>query len=87
MDINEANIKQILACIESIQCSDMSLLKGDEDLRSIGLNSLSSIELVVKLEEEFNISISDEDLIIDNVSTINNIEALLKKYCVDLLKA
>lgn len=80
MEINEVNIKNILGATQKIEQSKLESIKGDEDLRSLGLDSITSIELVVKLEEEFNISIEDEDLLLDNVSTINNIEKLLRKY-------
>lgn len=80
MEISEANIKSILGCIENLEHDKLEGINADDDLRSLGLDSLTSIELVVKLEEEYSVSIADDDLLIDNVCTINNIEKLLKKY-------
>jgi acyl carrier protein len=77
--INDLTIKNILSNV-SIKQDSLQELKNDDDLRNVGLNSVTAIELVVKLEDEFNITISDDDLIIDNVSTIDKIIQLLNKY-------
>ena len=43
------------------------------------IDSTGVLELVNYLEEEFNISIDDEELIPENLDSINNITAFLKK--------
>lgn len=49
---------------------------GDDDILfggEMGLNSMAMIELVVGIEEEFNIEVSDEDLrpeVFESVNTI-----------------
>ena len=50
------------------------------DLREIGLDSITSIELIVLLENEFDISVDDEDLLIDNFNNIAKIKSLVQKY-------
>lgn len=45
----------------------------DEDLSSLGINSLTFIKLVIATEMEFGVSWSDEDLDFRNFSTINQI--------------
>ena len=80
MEINEQSIKEILSQVGEINKNEIETLTGDSDLRNIGIDSLTSIELVVKLEESFDISIGDDDLSVDNVSTINAIIELIKKY-------
>jgi acyl carrier protein len=80
MEINELNIKNILAEVSNINKEELEILTVDSDLRNIGIDSLTSIELVVKLEEQFSISINDDDLSIDNVCSIKNIMELVKKY-------
>ena len=45
----------------------------DDDLSSIGINSLTFIKLVIATEMEFGVSWSDEDLDFRNFSTINQI--------------
>jgi acyl carrier protein len=51
-----------------------------DDLINYGLNSVLAVELVVKLENRFNITIDDEDLSMQNYNTIENIRKLLLKY-------
>ncbi len=80
MEISEQSIKEILSQVSEINKDEIETLTGDSDLRTIGIDSLTSIELVVKLEESFDISIGDDDLSVDNVSTINAIIELIKKY-------
>ena len=79
MNIDEVSVRNILSGL-SIDKDSLQEIGNDTDLRNYGLNSITSIELIVKLEDEFNIAISDDDLIIDNVSTIDKIVQLLKKY-------
>lgn len=47
-------------------------LQDDEDIFSLGfINSLFAMQLVLFLENEFAITIADEDLDIDNFKTVN----------------
>lgn len=50
------------------------------DLLELGLNSLNAIEMVVYLEDTFEIEISDEDLMLENLTSINMICDMLEKY-------
>lgn len=45
----------------------------DDDLSSLGINSLTFIKLVIATEMEFGVSWDDEDLDFRNFSTINQI--------------
>jgi acyl carrier protein len=45
----------------------------DENLFDLGLNSLKTIALIVELEVAFDIVIDDEDLYLENYSTIQKI--------------
>lgn len=80
MSIDTVSIRKILSDLE-IDRDSLQEIGNDADLRNFGLNSITSIELIVKLEDEFNIAITDDDLIIDNVCTIDRIIQLLEKYC------
>lgn len=53
----------------------------EADLRNAGLDSIVTIKLVVNLEVKFDIEIDNEDLFVDNFSSINKISNLLsRKY-------
>ncbi|WP_118974716.1 acyl carrier protein [Taibaiella koreensis] len=52
----------------------------EEDIFKLGLvNSLFALELVVFLETTFKISIENEDLNLENFSTVNNLGAFILK--------
>lgn len=54
------------------------ILEDNEDIFSVGfVNSMFAMELVLFIEKEFNISIDNEDLEINNFNTITNIEKFL----------
>lgn len=55
----------------------------DTDLLELGLNSLNAIEMIVYLEDAFEIEISDEDLMLENLSSINMICDMLRTYGVN----
>ncbi len=44
-----------------------------------GIDSVNLFEIVVGLEDEFGISVADEDFSADTFATINNIAALVKR--------
>lgn len=50
------------------------------NLNIYGLDSLRRVELVICLEEEFDINFSDGDLTQSNFETIDSINKLLREY-------
>lgn len=59
-------------------CEDITLeLKLNEDL---GLDSLNMVELMVELEDKFNIEIDESDLDPAALQTVDQIYALVSKY-------
>ncbi|OAB33773.1 acyl carrier protein [Paenibacillus glacialis] len=56
----------------------------DTDLRILGMDSFKTISLISSIEEKLEIVIDDEDLIIDNFLSYNQIITLLSsKYIKD----
>ncbi len=60
----------------------LSLIDGEVEknikLESLGLDSLLKVELVVQLEEEFNITFNNEQLNPNNFMTVQSIIDLVK---------
>lgn len=55
-------------------------LQPDDDIFSLGfVNSMSVMQLVLFIEQQFQISIDNEDLDFDNFSTINAISKLVER--------
>lgn len=59
---------------------DAAQIPPDADLANYGLLSLNLIRLILLLEEEFGISIRDEDLLISKFSTVRRALETLSSY-------
>jgi acyl carrier protein len=60
-------------------------LDFETDLRNEGLDSIKTIVLIVNMEVEFDIQIDDQDLVVENFSTVSKITKLLsEKYGLQL---
>lgn len=65
---------------EIMQIENPEQLSAEEDLKEYGMDSLNAIELVVALEMEFGIEFSEEDLLVDNLCTIQKLVDTVNKY-------
>lgn len=74
------SIKEILAKVLKLENAQLENLGNDDSLIDIGLNSLNAIEIIVNMEEAYDIMIDDEDLSVENLSSINQMCEMLKKY-------
>jgi len=72
----EEKINSIIS--EIIGKSDFTL--NDNLIYVLGFNSKNVMQLILKIEQEFNISIDEDDLDIDNFNNVNSIMELVKKY-------
>lgn len=50
------------------------------DLKVYGIDSLSKVQLVISLEEEFGIAFDDDDINQSHFQSVSSIGELLKKY-------
>lgn len=48
-------------------------VKNDDDLFTLGLDSISSIKIVVALEQDFEFEFEDEELTMERLRTINSL--------------
>jgi len=75
MEENEAKIKKFLSRFFANH-----ELQADEDIFALGfVNSMFAMQLVLFIEQEFQIIIENEDLEFDNFRTINNMAVLIKQ--------
>ncbi|MNP83227.1 acyl carrier protein [compost metagenome] len=68
--------------ILKIDCQKVDSLSEESSLEELGLDSLKAMQLVVLLEDEYNIQFDEGDLKIMNFNTISQINALLNKYSI-----
>ncbi|ATG97570.1 acyl carrier protein [Mesoplasma lactucae] len=52
-------------------------LTSNTNLKEVGLDSLDLMDMVVKLEDKFNIMVPDEEL--ENIKTIGDLDKLIIK--------
>ena len=74
MDI-KARVEEAVKGILGIQ----KPLDEDEDLKSLGLDSMKCINLIVKIEDMFNITFNDQEFKITNFKTVGTIKHLLSE--------
>ena len=55
-------------------------VKLSDNLKSVGIDSLALVSLVVAIEEAFEISFDDSDLEPKNLNTLNDIARMMEKY-------
>ena len=55
-------------------------LTGCDNLKSSGVDSLSLVVLLIKIEECFGIVFDDDDLNPETIKTLNDVVALTEKY-------
>lgn len=66
--------------VENFLFGNADGLKDDTSFLEEGIiDSTGVLELVTFLEEEFNIKVADEDLVPENLDSINNVAAYLQK--------
>lgn len=53
------------------------VIDDNQDLVTVGMDSLSFIKLLVQIEIEFEIEFEDEELLMENFQTVNTIVSLL----------
>ena len=56
--------------------SNVKDITGDTELRSLGIDSLDLVEIVMEAEEEFNIAFSNDEL--NNFVTVNDVVNAIK---------
>jgi methoxymalonate biosynthesis acyl carrier protein len=60
---------------------DVAIGDGDSVLRSGLLNSLSMVEIILFVEQEFGLDITASDIRIEDFDTVDSICALLDRRC------
>lgn len=74
--VMEENIKKIICNILDRNI----VIDNREDIRAYGMDSLLKVQLVIKIEEEFNIEFVDEDLDQGNFASVDEICRTINKY-------
>lgn len=74
---NESVESKITCLITELLKTDLTSLQG-KLLTDVGLDSMKSIQLVVLLEEAYDIVFDDEELLLDNFNSIDSIKNMIE---------
>lgn len=77
---NKELIIKIISQSLGLSDKESKNLLDNTDLLEYGLDSLTAIEIVVNLENKFTIIIDDNDLLIENMNSIEKIVGLIERY-------
>lgn len=72
-------IIEIIAQIAGMNTEDIEL---DDELKFLGINSLETVELLLELEETFEITFDISDLDIDELGSVESIINLTNQYII-----
>ncbi|MEC0244345.1 acyl carrier protein [Paenibacillus chitinolyticus] len=63
---------QIVSCVNEI-LQTKEFITPETDLFLLGLDSVTAVNLIVSLESHFGITFNDDELIVENFSTVRKI--------------
>ncbi|MCD1258643.1 acyl carrier protein [Paenibacillus athensensis] len=72
-------ISEIVAMVFRIDPENVKKMSGDELLSTIGMDSINCMEIVVNIEEEFSVTFNDEELLLDNLNTLNKLAQIVEQ--------
>ena len=78
--MNQDVVFRCLANVLRQPVEKISSISPEQELSEIGLDSLRFIELIVALEDEFQIEIRDSDLLFDKFNTLAKLQTMLSSY-------
>ncbi len=82
--MKEVTIDKIVEILNAnIEHAEISEEKLDEDLSTLGMDSITFIKIIVAVEEEFECEIPDSQLLLGNMNTANKIRQVLKDIAPD----
>lgn len=76
----EKKLREIIASVLELTEDIADGIDEDTDLTEYGLDSMTCVEMVVNLEDEFGITVDEEDLLVENMSSISILCELVRKY-------
>jgi acyl carrier protein len=76
MDTNTI-VAEIKKYIEKNILAEGVQLTADTDLKQVGIDSFSTVEIILFIERKFGVAIPDEKLIPDNFKTLNALAAIV----------
>ena len=77
--MKEITVEKVIEILNaSIENAEITKDKLDEDLSELGMDSITFIQIIVALEEEFECEVPDSKLLLVEMNTANKIVQVLK---------
>lgn len=73
MEKKEIYEKMKSIIMETLEVENWDDVSNDDFFTSLGIDSLMALEILVRIEQGFDIEISDDDLSIDLLSSMDNL--------------
>ena len=80
MEYNKNKVYGIIAEVLKVDIELIENMGEDEDFVIHGMNSISAIRIIVKLEETYDFELKDEDLLIVRFNTPSKLFKMLGGY-------
>lgn len=64
---------------DNIENGEVSFDTVDDELTTMGMSSINFIQIIVSIEETFNIEVPDEKLLITEMGTVNKMFEIIMK--------
>ena len=78
MEIKE-QIIAVIASALNIEPEQINSISVDENLNRVGVDSVNFIEIIISLEDKLHIVFDDEELLLDNLNTLNKLENVVSQ--------
>lgn len=73
----ETQVLDIVASVLKVDEEKKAAVTEDTPLHTIGFDSLNCVEVIVVLEEHFDIMFEDEELMIDQLNTVRKLTDII----------
>ncbi len=71
-------ISEIIATVFRLETDQVLAMPGDDSLAKVGMDSISCMDVVVQIEEAFDVNFFDEELLLDNLNTVDKLCDIVK---------
>lgn len=80
MSVCKENVYQVISDVLGYDIQVVRKMSEEDDLAVYGMDSVSAVQLIVKLEEVYDVEFQDDDMYIGKINTLGKIFDLLEKY-------
>ena len=84
--MNRIIVEKVLSIINLAQQISITEEQMDEDLTTLGMDSMAFIQIIVGLEEAFDCEIPDSKLLLSEMNTVRKMIDVILEQCHELVE-